>query len=83
MSCVKGRGKLSPNRKTLFLSEIPTLPSMYWSIDTKTICFALDKHGDLVVPSESTAADFPILFPLAGALNYDAYIYCRVDTVAN
>jgi len=50
---------------------------------TKTICFALDKHGDLVVPSESTAAGFLILFPLAGALNHDAYTYCRVDTIAN
>lgn len=50
---------------------------------TKTICFALDKHGDLIVPSESTAAGFLILFPLAGALNHDAYTYRRVDTVAN
>jgi len=50
---------------------------------TKTICFALDKHGDLIVPSESQAAGFLILFPLAGALNHDAYTYCRVDTVTN
>ena len=50
---------------------------------TETICFALDKHDDLVVPSESTAAGFLILFPLAGALNHDAFTYRRVDTVAN
>jgi|GEM_PF-535044 hypothetical protein len=50
---------------------------------TETICFALDNHGDLVVPSESTVGGFLILFPLAGALNHDAYTYCRVDTVAN
>ncbi|WP_312191435.1 hypothetical protein [Sphingobacterium sp.] len=50
---------------------------------TETICFALDKHGDLIVPSESTASGFLIFFPLAGALNYDAYTYSRVDTVAN
>ena len=50
---------------------------------TETICFALDSHGDLVVSSESTAGGFLILFPLAGALNHDAYTYCRVDTVSN
>jgi len=50
---------------------------------TETICLALDKHGNLVVPSESTAAGFLILFPLAGALNHDSYTYRRVDTVAN
>ncbi|QRY60474.1 hypothetical protein [Sphingobacterium siyangense] len=50
---------------------------------TKTICFALDKQGDLVVPSESTAAGFLILFPLAGTLNHEAYTYRHVDTVAN
>jgi len=42
---------------------------------TETICFALDNHGDLVVPSESTAGGFLILFPLAGAHNHDAYTY--------
>jgi len=50
---------------------------------TKTICFAIDNHGDLVVPSESTAAGFLILFPLAGALNREAYTYSRVDTIPN
>ncbi len=50
---------------------------------TKTICFAIDNHGDLVVASESTAAGFLILFPLAGALNREANTYSRVDTIAN
>ncbi|MCW8313092.1 hypothetical protein K7A41_17830 [Sphingobacterium sp. InxBP1] len=77
--------KVEPQRQN-FVSFRNTDFEIYVLVNrffTETICFALDKHGDLVVPSESTAAGFLILFPLAGALNHDAYIYRRVDTVAN
>ncbi len=40
---------------------------------TKSICFAIDQQGDLVVPRESTAAGFLILFPFAGAV----YLYLK------
>jgi len=46
---------------------------------TQTVCFALDKNGDLVVPSEYTSGGFLVLFPFAGAQENEVYTYRRMD----
>ncbi len=46
---------------------------------TQTVCFALDKNGDLVVPSEYTSGGFLVFFPFAGAQENEVYTYRRMD----
>ncbi|WP_411973628.1 hypothetical protein ACLCDV_10530 [Sphingobacterium sp. Lzh-3] len=48
---------------------------------TTSICLAVDKNGDLIVPSEWAGGGFFILFPLAGNHEYAYYSYRRIVTV--
>ncbi|WP_426789393.1 hypothetical protein [Sphingobacterium sp. WOUb80] len=46
---------------------------------TETVCFALDKNGDLVVPNEYTGGGFLVLFPFAGAQENEVSTYRCMD----